>query len=170
MNFPFIQPASRKQMRDSEFIAQLLLLIEEGPKSYSQDDLDAAFSSRDPEWEKMEDTVGEYRQAIQKIDEIVRSDNSGDLARTRLKNQADFYSLVGAVCSLSRSGQAPASAPAFNRLDRFIEVVEDEQKRNAFPPALSYFNASRAASNDAGPRQTRINTLVEILSGNIAVP
>ena len=46
-----------KQMRASEFIAQLLLLIEEGPKSYSQDDLDAAFSSRAPEWEKMEDTL-----------------------------------------------------------------------------------------------------------------
>lgn len=157
-------------MRDNEFIAQLVLLIEEGPKSYSQDDLDAAFSSRDPEWEKMDDTVGEYRETIQKIDGIVRTDNSGDLARTRLKNQADFYSLVGAICSLSRSNRQPASAVAFERLNRFIEVVEDEQRRNAFAPALSYFNASRAASNDAGPRQTRINTLVEILSGNVPVP
>lgn len=118
----------------------------------------------------MDDTVREYRETIQKIDEVVRSDNSGDLPRSRLKNQADFYSLVGAICSLSRSGHEPASGAAFGRLNRFIEVVEDEQRRNTFAPALSYFNASRAASNDAGPRQTRINTLVEILSGNIPVP
>ena len=169
-NFPFIQPASRKQMRDSEFIAQLVLLIEDGPKSYSQDDLDAAFSSRDPEWEKVDDTVAEYRETIQKIDGIVRTDNSGDLARSRLKNQADFYSLVGAICSLSRTNHEPGFAIAFERLDHFIEVVEDEPRRNAFAPALAYFNASRAASNDAGPRQTRINTLVEIISGNVVVP
>jgi hypothetical protein len=43
-NFPFIQPSSRKQMRDDEFLAQLLLQIEEGPKSYSQDDLDKDMS------------------------------------------------------------------------------------------------------------------------------
>jgi hypothetical protein len=170
-NFPFIQAASRKQMRDSEFIAQLLLLIDEGPKSYSQDDLDAAFSSRDPEWEKMDDVVSEYRRTIQKIDEIVRTDNSGDLARTRLKNQADFYSLVGAITVILRTQHNQlGTGEIYDRLRRFIEVVEDEQRRSAFPPAVAYFNASRAASNDAGPRQTRINTMLEILPGNIPVP
>jgi hypothetical protein len=79
-NFPYILPSSRKQMRDTEFLGQLLLLIEEGAKSYSQDDLDAAFSSRDPQWEKMDEVATSYRIAIQKIDEIVRCDSTGDLA------------------------------------------------------------------------------------------
>jgi hypothetical protein len=58
----------------------------------------------------------------------------------------------------------------FNNLQRFIDVVEDEQKRSEFAPATVYFNASRAASNDAGPRQTRINTMLEILPGHIPAP
>jgi uncharacterized protein DUF262 len=152
-NFPYILPSSRKQMRDTEFIAQLLLLIEDGPKSYSQDDLDAAFSSRDPQWENMDTVVVQYQAAIRKIDDIVRSDNAGDLIRSRLKNQADFYSLVGGVSRISRSGRAVDAAEAFSRLSRFIEVVEDEQRRHSFAPAQAYFDASRAASNDAGPRQ-----------------
>jgi len=169
-NFPFIQASSRKQMRDDEFIAQLLLLIEEAPKSYSQDALDEAFSKRDTEWERMDEVVLEYRKIIHTIDEIVRSDNTGDLIRSRLKNQADFYSFVGAISNLSRSGHKIVAAEAFSRLRRFVEIVEDEQARNAFLQAQSYFNASRAASNDAGPRQSRINTMVGILSGSISVP
>jgi hypothetical protein len=54
----------------------------------------------------------------------------------------------------------------FDRINRNVAKLT----RQEFAPALSYFNASRAASNDAGPRQTRINTLIEILSGNIPVP
>ena len=169
-NFPFIQASSRKQMRDDEFIAQLLLLIEEGPKSYSQDTLDEAFSSRDPQWEKMDEVVLEYRKIIETIDQIVRNDSTGELARSRLKNQADFYSFVAAISSLSKRHHPIVVAEAFRRLRRFIEVVEDEHDRSVFPQAQSYYNASRAASNDAGPRQSRINTMVGILSGSITAP
>ena len=35
-NFPRFHPKSRRQMKDVEFTAQLLLLLEQGPKSYSQ--------------------------------------------------------------------------------------------------------------------------------------
>src|SRR5262249_41009842 len=115
-NFPFIQASSRKQMRDDEFIAQLLLLIEEGPKSYSQDTLDEAFSSRDPQWEKMDEVVLEYRKIIETIDQIVRNDNTGELARSRLKNQADFYSFVGAISNLSKQRYSVVAAEAFDRL------------------------------------------------------
>ena len=169
-NFPFIQPSSRKQMRDDEFLAQLLLLIEEGPKSYSQDDLDRAFSTRDPVWEKSEETTNSYRSTIQKVDEIVRADQTGELVRGRLRNQADFYSLIGAVYALSQLGQALPPDQVCTRLRRFIAVVEDEEKRAEFSPAQSYFAASRAASNDAGPRQTRINTIKEIVLGTVAPP
>ena len=36
-NVPRITSQARKQMKDVEFVAQLLLLIEEGPKGYSQE-------------------------------------------------------------------------------------------------------------------------------------
>lgn len=169
-NFPFIQPSSRKQMRDDEFLSQLLLLIEDGPKSYSQDDLDKAFSSRDPVWEKSEDVTNSYRATVQKIDEIVRGDQTGDLIRGRLRNQADFYSLVGAIYGLSQLNGVSTSDEARDRLREFISIVEDDQKRENYSPAQSYFAASRAASNDAGPRQTRINVMKGILRGDLPLP
>jgi hypothetical protein len=43
-NFPRFDSQSRKQMKDVELVASLLLLIEEGVSGYSQDDLDKAFS------------------------------------------------------------------------------------------------------------------------------
>jgi hypothetical protein len=169
-NFPFIQPSSRKQMRDDEFLAQLLLQIEEGPKSYSQDDLDKAFSSRDPVWEKCEEVTDKYRSTIQKIDQIVRSDQTGELIRGRLRNQADFYSLVGGIHRLSEEGHELNVDDARERLRQFVAIVETEERRATFPSALSYFAASRAASNDAGPRQTRINVMKEILLGELQMP
>jgi hypothetical protein len=134
-NFPFIQASSRKQMRDDEFISQLLLLLEDGPKSYSQDDLDKAFSARDPEWERADEVVKEFRETIQKIDEIVRGEQSGELIRSRLRNQADFYSLVGAICVLARSGQSLDYGQSRERLRTFISIVESEALRNTFSPA-----------------------------------
>ncbi|WFU27239.1 DUF262 domain-containing protein [Bradyrhizobium sp. CB1717] len=169
-NFPFIQASSRKQMRDDEFVSQLLLLLEEGPKSYSQDDLDQAFSLRDPEWERAEETEREFREVVQKIDEIVRGDQTGELVRRRLRNQADFYSLVGAISSLTRSRASLDSVQARDYLQTFIAIVEDEALRNEFSPALAYFGASRAASNDAGPRTTRITIMNAILTGVHTLP
>jgi hypothetical protein len=91
------------------------------------------------------------------------------LIRSRLRNQADFYSLVGAICVLARSGQSLNYGQARERIHAFISIVENEAERTAFSPAQVYFAASRAASNDAGPRQTRINIMIEILSGQVSL-
>jgi hypothetical protein len=169
-NFPFIQPSSRKQMKDDEFLSQLLLLIEEGPKSYSQDSLDEAFSSRDPVWEKSDEVCSAYLAMASKIKEIVEGDQSGELVRGRLRNQADFYSLVGAIYDLSKHGSVLDIGETRSRLRIFIAIVEDETRRTKFSPALSYYAASRSASNDSGPRQTRINMIKGILLGDLVLP
>lgn len=168
--FPFIQPTSRKQMKDDELVAQLLLLLEDGPTSYSQDELDAAFSIRDPSWETAGPVEERYRNAITLIRSIVDDPDGTDLARGRLKNQADFYSLVGAVDQVSGRGEAPNVATLRDRLSRFVSAVEDENKRSRFEPAADYFAAARSASNDTGPRQSRIKTLAEVLDGSLALP
>jgi hypothetical protein len=169
-NFPFIQPTSRKQMKDDEFLSQLLLLIEEGPKSYSQDNLDEAFSARDPVWERSEEVCAAYQLTVNKIKEIIEGDQSGELVRGRLRNQADFYSLVGAIHDLSKSAAVLNIEETRSRLRKFIAIVEDEQERGKFSPAASYFAASRSASNDPGPRQTRINMVKGILLGDLVPP
>jgi len=56
------------------------------------------------------------------------------------------------------------------RLQAFIGFVDDPDRRATFSPADSYYAASRSASNDQGPRQTRINMISGVISGDLPVP
>lgn len=164
-NFPRFADQSRKQMKDVEFVALLLLLIEEGPKSYSQDDLDKAFTDRDASWEQRIAVENTFREAIGAIKAIVESsDAAKELAGSRLRNQADFYSLVGAAALLKREGRLAPSVVAAERLARFIAVVDAEEIPGDEVELRAYFEAARSASNDKGPRETRIAYMVKLLS------
>jgi hypothetical protein len=165
VNFPVIASQSRRQMKDMEFVGNLLLLIDEGPKSYSQDQLDSAYSDRDENWADRERVARAFTAAIIYISEIVKADQ--DIARTRLRNQADFYSLVGAVDKLNKDNQTPAPAAAANLLKKFVNIVDNAEERPALEPANDYFSAARSASNDQGPRQTRIAIITSILNGRL---
>src|SRR5262249_40365670 len=144
------------QMKDVEITAQLLLLLEEGPRTYSQDDLDKAFSDRDTSWENKEDSVNKFRRVVDKLLEFVSRPQGVNIMRSRLKNQADFYSLFGAIHEIIESGEhIPEGAD--QRLLDFIHLVEDENGRRENKIAVDYYEAARSASNDAAPRRKRIN-------------
>jgi hypothetical protein len=106
-NFPAIDKRSKKQMKDNEMVAQLLLLLEEGVRAYSQDYLDKAFSDRDINWEEKSEIDNEFRSTIQIIKQIIDSSSNLNLTKTRLKNQADFYSFFGAIAELKQEGKLP---------------------------------------------------------------
>lgn len=163
--FPRFAHLSRQQMKDVEFVAILLLLTEEGPKGYSQDGLDEAFTRRDEAWEKRIEVENAFRETITKIKEIVESsERANDLLGTRLRNQADFYSLFGAINSLLPKGKLCAPHEAANRLLSFTADVEDEAKRASDNELAGYFDAARSASNDKGPREVRIAYMVKLLT------
>ncbi len=115
-NFPIIAAQSRVQMKDSEFVGNLLLLIEEGPKSYSQDTLDAAYSDRDETWPSMSSVVEQFTLVISYISDVLNSRDDLQLQRTRFRNQADFYSLVGAICNARNEARLPIPADTAARL------------------------------------------------------
>ena len=93
------------------------------------------------------------------------ADENGGLTRTRLRNQADFYSLVGAADDILRSGQRVAPRMAARRLREFVLLVEDEGRRAQSDLAAKYYAAVRSASNDVGPRRERIAILRDVLLG-----
>jgi Protein of unknown function DUF262 len=164
-NFPRFAHLSRQQMKDVEFVAILLLLVEEGPKSYSQDGLDDAFTKRDELWEPRIEVSNSFREVIRKIREILdSSEQAKNLLGTRLRNQADFYSLFGAIYALQQVGKLCAPAEAATRLLAFAEDVEDEAKRISDQQLMIYFDAARSASNDRGPREARIAFMSNLLS------
>ena len=85
------------------------------------------------------------------------------LVRGRLRNQADFYSLFGAICEIPIEGENLATFRA--RLTDFLETVEDEHRRANDAKAKSYYADARSASNDAGPRRRRIDIMKDVMLG-----
>jgi hypothetical protein len=170
VNFPMLATQSRRQMKDLELVGNLLLLIEEGPRSYSQDQLDAAYSKRDENWFDRGRVTAEFSAAMMAIADILAADTTGALLKSRLKNQTDFYSLTGAVHKLQLVKQLPDPSVTAKRLTVFLEIVDDEVHRDNIEQATVYYTASRSASNDQGPRQTRINMITNIITHEILFP
>ncbi|SDC31695.1 GmrSD restriction endonuclease domain-containing protein [Belnapia rosea] len=168
-NFPNIAQQSRKQMRDSEFVGTLLLYIEDGPRSFSQDQLDEAYSLRDLEWPSETETTERFKEIISYLATLTRVDTSGSLVRSRIRNQADFYALFGALHQLEKESW-PDPASARERLLAFAELVDDDSRRSRSIEAEAYYAAARSASNDPGARLSRIGALQKVILGQFAVP
>ena len=105
--------------------------------------------------------------AINFISEILNKPNGSLIASTRLKNQADFYSLFAAVVELQREQRCPTSEDAAARLIAWLaqlrEVEREEVALDQEATIVRYLGAARAASNDAGPRRVRIDIVKDVL-------
>ena len=130
-NFPNIPDRYRRQMKDVEFVSLLLFFLEQGPTSYSQLDLDVEFNKRDTQWEAAVEVVDKFRRVIEQIALLTDSSRGTELARSRLRNQADFYSLFGAVyeldCMNSDRGSMPAADVACQHSSRFSNKLAIKQ-------------------------------------------
>lgn len=165
-NFPRIASKSRKQMKDVELTASLLLLLEDGPEGYSVNELDREFSKRDESWDNKHKIETEFREVIKYIQHSIEDPMMGtQIAGSRIENQADFYSLFGAVAELRREGNLPTREDFNTRLLSFIKAVEDERQRMKLKIAKRYYEYARSASNDKGPRRKRIEIIKQVVTG-----
>ncbi len=151
-------------MKDVELVATLLLLLEEGPGSYSQEELDNAFVARDQAWDQKTKIEGQFRNVAGAIKALTTIFPQGsDIIASRLHNQADFYSLFGAIASTQNLPDTPQLAM---RLLAFLQRVEDESARKADLRLAAYYDAARSAPSDKGPRETQIKYMKEIILGS----
>ena len=173
-NFPTIDRRAKNQMKDVEMVAQLLLLLEEGVKSYNQEYLDNSFSDRDIDWENKENIENEFRHTIENIKKILELSQDLNLSKTRLKNQTDFYSLFGAVAELNGENKLNVTKEIGERINNFLEVVEGEQIKNKpinsltdyQKNALEYSQSVKQSPTDSGARKTRIRIMKSVIQGN----
>jgi len=164
-DFPRIAASSRKHMKDVEFTAELLLYLEVGQKNHSQAELDKAFSDRDLNWDARVGVEGRFRTALGHLKSLVASPVGQTLSRSRIRNQADFYSLFAAIDNLATSARLPDLAIGAARLLSFVESVDAEEARKANPRADAYFDAARSNSADVGQRKARQEILEAVLTG-----
>lgn len=163
-DLPRIATSSRRQMKDVELVAQLLLLLENGPQGFSQDELDDAYSARDENWDAGTAVESQFRKIVIALSKLTEEAGWFVPALRRLRNQADFYSLFGAVADLLRSDALPTPNVAVDRLADFMGLVGDEADRESNAAAEAYFNAARSASNDLRQRKRRIEIITAVLT------
>ncbi len=164
-NFPRFNAKSRRPMKDVEFTAQLLLLLEVGPKDYSTDELDDAFAERDIIWDEKNEIESLFRRVIISIKDVIKI-TLIDLTRTRLHNQADFYSLFGAIGILMKEEKLPPVEKYADSITRFIKIVEDSGTRSSNKRATDYFEAATGASTDTPKRIKRIELVKSVILGD----
>jgi hypothetical protein len=158
---PRISETARRQMRDVELVAQLLLMIEDGPQAYSQDALDTVTALKDTDWDA-EEPVREVFQAVVELLKPVAAGMAG--ANPRLRNQADFYSCFGTLAALVQRDEVPQPGDITQRLNAFFEVVNDDAAREADARARRYYEAARSNSNGLAERTARNEILIEVLT------
>jgi len=124
---------------------------------------DGTFIKRDDQLEERVSVADAFRRVIEQIALRTESSYGAEISRSRLRNQADFYSLFGAVYELSEKGAMPAEDVACERLLEFLEQVGDQKSWPENPNAAAYYQAARSASNDPGPRRVRIDIIKEVL-------
>lgn len=175
--FPRIVESSKRQMKDVEFAAQLALLVERGPSTTGQDELDRVYATRDEDWPAEADVRTEFQRVVKYTASLLQHQDAADLASTRLRNQVDFYSLFGAIHGIP--GEAlPDPEVGAARLADFIQKVggsEDEEAADTAESAdataavddrvTTYYNAARSAANDPSQRNARIEILRDALLG-----
>ena len=165
--FPRIETQSRKQMKDVELVANLLLSLESGVRGFSQEDLDTEFSERESNWERGGEVQARFVETMAYLRNLAPLPELGPISKSRFRNQADFYSLFLAVADLIKRGQLQNLTYGIvaERLSNFVELVEDETLREADPRAKAYFRAARSNSNDTGPRRLRTAMIQQIILG-----
>ncbi len=166
-SIPRIAQQSRKQMKDVELFAQILLMIEEGPKGYNSDELDIAFNNRDSEWIDMESVKSLFLSSIETLNQILNVDVDNSIKYSRLSNQADFYSLIGAISDNIREGIIIEPLVYLQKLREFISLVENEEIRLARPEIESYYQNARVASNRTSARRERVLILKNFINGSL---
>jgi hypothetical protein len=166
--FPRIEGQSKKQMKDVELVANLMLALEKDVRGYSQDELDEAFSERDDNWPEEASIRKRFIDALSCVEKLARKPLDYPLLKSRLRNQADFYSFVTAVAEALKSGQIDCASDVYSeRLVNFLAFVDDEGKRATSAAARDYFKSARSNSNDTGPRKQRHEIILHVLKGTV---
>ena len=158
---PRIVKQSRRQMKDVQLIAELLLLAEHGPKNYTQSDLDGAFAEREDQWENKDDVERRFRTAVDYISKLIATEDS--LRLTRMRNQVDYYSLVGAIYEAHKEGKLKRPLDVASQLAAFARDVDSDEARAGDSDLLRYYEAARSAASDTKNRRTRIDLLKKII-------
>ncbi|MBI5284498.1 MAG: DUF262 domain-containing protein [Chloroflexi bacterium] len=151
----FATPSMLRRMHDVQFVSELFVLTIKGIQEGA--DLDDAYADFEEEIPK-ETSVKRLFERCKAAVVSLEDDGGTPFRSTRYSNQADFYSLWGAIRDVITAGSRIDSVRTAKKLLAFAEKVDAQPETG---DASDYLIAARQGSNKAANRELRKNLLLK---------
>lgn len=154
------QAANR--MKSDELVAELLILLNEGPqdKKESVDLYYDSFREEFTEGTKLEETLSTLLGLI--------SAALPDLRRSLLRRPANLYALVGALSEIQTEElPLPDESLLAERLTSFGGELAEADEPLQTPRAARYLVAQSRQTDNIRPRRTRIEIIRQVIQGEV---
>lgn len=151
--------AQVRRMRPAEFVAEIAILLIEGPQD-KKGAIDLYYEKYRDEFEEADEIERRLRSYISWIRRALP-----DLAQSRFRKPVDLYALIGALDRASDAGESldaispRRSGEALRKLEKRLRVEETDRQ------ATRYRLAAGSQTDNLVPRETRIAVLERVLVG-----
>ncbi|MFT3712309.1 MAG: DUF262 domain-containing protein [Archangium sp.] len=148
-----ISKGARRRMKQTEFAAELVILLVEGPQDKK--------ASVDLYYQAYEQTKFTPASNVERrLSAILGLVEDAFVLAPRFRKPVDLYSLVGAVDRLSKRGKLPAKLTA-KLLGEVLRDFSADVNMRKGPDVEKYILSASQQTDNIGPREARIGVLVE---------
>jgi hypothetical protein len=159
-NSGVVSKAAAGRMKNDELVAELLILLNEGPQD-KKESVDLYYESFQADFEPGAQLEADLRQMTEVISRLIPH-----LAKSQLRRPANIYALVGALSDLNAENiEWPSTEILSERLRRFEEDLGEKEEALQTARASRYLVAQSRQTDNIRPRRARIEVLRNVLMG-----
>ncbi len=147
-----------KRMRPAEFVAELAILLNEGPQDKKR--------AIDLYYVRFQESFGDgssiQNRLKQYLDWIIKA--LPNLSKHRFRRSSELYSLIGALDQVSKSGSRLAKLDPNTIGNKLLQFEEKTRRKELRGDAARYVLAASKHTDDLAPRLVRAEVLQSLLS------
>ncbi len=153
--------AQRARMIDREIIAELIILLLDGPQN-KKGSLDLYYRAAPGQFRENKTVAGKLEALLEYLHSALPS-----LHLTRFKKRSQFYTLIGALERIAKGDieeNLPTAEGAGLRLTKLCDDLASD-----YPPvwAIAYLESTAGQTDNIIPRMTRIDIIAEAILGDL---
>jgi hypothetical protein len=146
-----------KRMRAVEFVAELTILLIEGPQD-KKASIDLYYGRYREKFQRGHAVEALLRQYIKWINDALPT-----LSEYRYRSPTDFYSLIGALHRVSNDGETLSKVDPKAAGQRLKDFAAEIKSKSIAGEAARYMAAASRQTDNLQPRMTRIEVLSNLL-------
>lgn len=155
-----VSKQASNRMKADEFVAELLILLNEGPQD-KKESVDLYYKSFQEEFPAGAALATELAE----ITAVIKAAVPDLKKNSTLRRPVNLYALIGALSELRSEGaQIPSDALIESRLAAFVEEVSGPEESRT-KRAVRYVIAQSRQTDNIRPRRSRIDALKSVILG-----